>query len=77
MKISDMKNVSQAMLARWLREIRKVNVTIKFRKDLYKYYYEVRNIQIAEDEFVSGKMLYTTYEEAMEKGLQCALNHLR
>lgn len=68
---------TQSLLARYLREIRKVNVTVKFRKDIYKYFYEVENIQILEDGFVSSKTHFSKYEDAKEAGLQCALNHLR
>jgi hypothetical protein len=67
---------TQSLLAGWLREIRNVNVTVRFRKDICKYFYEVENIQISEDGFVSGKKQFSRYEHAMEEGLRCALNFL-
>ena len=66
---------TQALAARWLREVHYFAVCIWFSKDHEKWFYaygDMQNITFDTDYNISGYE-YETYEAALESGLQNAL----
>lgn len=66
---------TQALAARWLREVHYLAVCIWFSKDHEKWFYaygDMQNITFNTDYNISGYE-YETYEAALESGLQKAL----
>lgn len=70
---------TQALAARWLREVHYFAVCIWFSKDHEKWFYaygDMQNITFDTDYNISGYE-YETYEEALEAGLQKAIKLIK
>ena len=70
---------TQALAARWLREVHNYAVCVWFSKDHEKWFYahgDMNNIVFDTDYHIS-EYKYDSYEEALEAGLQEALKLIK
>lgn len=69
---------TQALAARWLREVHRIVVDVTFippsvNGDVWQYFIGEMDDMVWEGDFESSDRKYSTYEEALEAGLQEAI----
>ena len=73
---------TQSLLQKWLREVHDIIVTPCtfdkgfLEKDKFCYQYYIENKTDLDDDRLVGMLVYKTWEEALEKGLQEALKFI-
>ena len=78
----DYPRPTQAIAARWIREVHRIVVDAFFippseKEDEWKYFICKMDDLVLAGDFVSSKFTYKTYEQAMELGLQEALGIIK
>ena len=71
---------TQSLLQKWLREVHNVSMLPSFNDnnaDCYYYFIHTNTKKAYSNRICSLKMDYSTYEEALEKGLQEALKLIK
>lgn len=73
---------TQALAARWLREVHRISVDAAFMApstniDVWQYFIGKMDDMIWPGDFETSERTYATYEEAMETGLQEAIKLIK
>lgn len=73
---------TQAMAARWLREVHRIVVDVTFippstNGDVWQYFIGEMDDMVWEGDFEPSEREYTTYEAALEEGLQEAIKLIK
>lgn len=70
---------TQALAARWLREIHHYAVCVWFSKDHEKWFYAHGNMDniMFDTDYCISEYIYDSYEEALEAGLQEAIKLIK
>lgn len=70
---------TQALAARWLREVHHYAVCVWFSKDHEKWFYAHGNMDsiVFDTDYRISEFIYETYEEALEAGLQEAIKLIK
>ena len=70
---------TQALAARWLREVHHYAVCVWFSKDHDKWFYAYGDIEnmMFDEEYSISEFIYGTYEEALEAGLKHCLELIK
>lgn len=69
---------TQALAARWLREVHHYAVCVWFSKEHDKWFYAYGDIEnmVFDEEYSISEFIYETYEAALESGISFILKNL-
>ena len=70
---------TQALAARWLREVHHYAVCVWFSKDHEKWFYAHGNIDsiVFDTDYIISEYIFDSYEQALEAGLQEAIKLIK
>lgn len=73
---------TQALAARWLREVHRISVNAAFMApstniDVWQYFIGKMDDMVCPGDFETSERTYATYEQAMEVGLQEAIKLIK
>lgn len=79
MNKNDFSRPTQALAARWLREVHHYAVCVWFSKDHEKWFYAHGNMDdiVFDTDYCISEYIYDSYEEALEAGLQEAIKLIK